>query len=582
MLQTYNKEVSSNTISVRNYEWRNHLRQAPFLGHWIRYHDPEGECQHSCENENQIPTKSMFHDYSVFCIKDLYTIRHEMNILIDANEHHLIRLHIKKHFSELIYKVKVTRSADEYKSAVRKIDIAPRLFNALNDGKTGTSKVSNIIYQDIEKGTPEVFYKWGMTKQIIKTKRRIVALQQALRPEEGETSDQIEDEFDKLKGLKENSIPYSERRWIINPALDTWTSQEHDDTLITRGMRMLNSLTVSPRTKDAALKMLTGNFVSNLQRAYIDKATPDPYRKCALCGEKNSDYARHYMLQCSTSEKIMELFFKIVQEITVPKCSWFQGSRWRLNSIKRYPSDIERLTFFMDLPPEIRQCGSMLSKQIFTTLLCIQDTINNFRRRGVYRPDQRYLISQVQQQIETQEHICNKSTIFGFTQVLQSNLAPIQIQYNNPSNDINQFMAPLQDIVVQLRVNQIISAVNVHLTESYIQHKHSIRARLYTEREERKYDRLVSIFIHQRYQRNEHRQDCKILDCQICCTNNMLYRAYEGLVDKLKKDNPVMDFTTFSESLLYKRVFKILIQQDHAKYGHSLENLKIFDIVRKF
>ena len=62
----------------------------------------------------------------------------------------------------------------------------------------------------------------------------------------------------------------------------------------------------------------------------------------------------------------------------------------------------------------------------------------------------------------------------------------------------------------------------------------------------------------------------------------MLYRAYEGLVDKLKKDNPVMDFTTFSESLLYKRVFKILIQQDHAKYGHSLENLKIFDIVRKF
>ena len=35
----YNCRVSENIVTLRNYEWRNHLRRAPYLGHWIRHHE---------------------------------------------------------------------------------------------------------------------------------------------------------------------------------------------------------------------------------------------------------------------------------------------------------------------------------------------------------------------------------------------------------------------------------------------------------------------------------------------------------------------------------------------------------------
>ena len=134
------------------------------------------------------------------------------------------------------------------------------------------------------------------------------------------------------------------------------------------------------------------------------------------------------------------------------------------NSVVRYPSDLERMIFFQDLPPEIRKCGKIISKQIFTTLLCIQDTINNFRRRGIFRPDQKYFVSQIKQKIIDQEHIADKSTIPGFSNKLSS-CSHIIIQYNQLDIKTNQFTMPFQDVIIQIRVKQIISTGRVHMFE---------------------------------------------------------------------------------------------------------------------
>ena len=329
------------------------------------------------------------------------------------------------------------------------------------------------------------------------------------------------------------------KRWLLNPP-----KKEHDDTLITRGMRTLNSLTISPYSKESALKMLTGNFINNTRHAYAEKATPDPNRKCSICGEPNSDYAKHYMLKCSLIEQVMKTFIATVQEITTTKCSWYQCSKWVFNSVKRYPSDTERLVFFQDLPPEIRGCGKILTKQIFSTLLCIQDTINNFRRRGVFRPEQKYFISQIKQKIIDQEHIADKSTIIGFADKL-STCDHILITYNQLDKLTNQFTIPFQDVLIQLRTKQIISTLIVHICESYTKHKNSIRERI-PQPQLRRYDRLIERVIMKRTEVLEHKKTCKTdSNCGTCKVHRLSYGAFTEFLEQIKQENPAKSFNVF-------------------------------------
>ena len=75
---------------------------------------------------------------------------------------------------------------------------------------------------------------------------------------------------------------------------------------------------------------------------------------------------------------------------------------------------------------------------------------------------------------------------------------------------------------------------------------------------------------------------CKKSDCGVCNVNNLTYRAYIEFVDKIKQENPVQDFDTFIQSFLYKKLFRIITEQDQIKYGNSLEHLTILDTVRNY
>ena len=63
--------------------------------------------------------------------------------------------------------------------------------------------------KDVSKGTEEIFQKWSMERRIHATDIRIQALYQALRPEEGQTSEEIIIQEKKLKSLELHSIKYS-------------------------------------------------------------------------------------------------------------------------------------------------------------------------------------------------------------------------------------------------------------------------------------------------------------------------------------------------------------------------------------
>ena len=177
--------------------------------------------------------------------------------------------------------------------------------------------------KDVSKGTEEIFQKWSMERRIHATDIRIHALYQSLRPEEGQTSKEIIIQEKKLKSLELHSIKYSERRWIVNKQKGIWFKEEHDNTLITRGMRMLHSLTVSPSIRDKALKLMTGNFLTNAQLAHINDAIQDPHRKCLICGDPHSDEDKHYFLYCRMIKGLMQAFIEVIQEMITPKCSWF-------------------------------------------------------------------------------------------------------------------------------------------------------------------------------------------------------------------------------------------------------------------
>ena len=580
----YNRQVSENIVTLRNYEWRMHLRQAPYLGHWIRHH--EYQCGDRCDNINRIPSTDVLKGtVTSFCVKDLNTLRMEMNVILTPTQHQEIRIHIKKYFADVITHATLPVDEDDFKYQFKQIDLAPRFYNAINDGKTGSTKITNIIMKDVEKGTKEIFRKWSMEKRILDTNTKIQSMYDALRPEEGETSAEIVLLERKVASLELHSIAYSERRWIVNKQKDIWFKEEHDSTLITRGMRMLQSLTVSPHARDKALKLLTGNFLTNARLSHINNTIQDPHRKCSICGDPQSDEAKHYFLLCRMIKGLMQAFIEIIQDMITPKCSWFDGKKWQFNTVERFPSDVERLVFFQDLPPEIRGCGKVLSQQIFTTLLCIQSIVYNFRRRKLFRPDNKYILSQISEAISMQEHIKANSTIPMFMEKLKRNPKGgtyYTILYDTLDKKTNEHLIPLQDALLQTRVKHIRSAVFVYASTCYEQHKNSVRARLYTDTERRTHDRLVEKIIFKRTELFNHNQNCSVADCAECVNNIFIHRINQNVLELIKKRNPPVQFNDFIESLRYKRIFNVVIQQDFKKYKLNLEHLKVFDDIRKF
>ena len=55
---------------------------------------------------------------------------------------------------------------DDYNYQLKQVDLAPRFYDAMNDGKTGSAKITNIIMKDVSKGTEEIFQKWSMERRI--------------------------------------------------------------------------------------------------------------------------------------------------------------------------------------------------------------------------------------------------------------------------------------------------------------------------------------------------------------------------------------------------------------------------------
>ena len=108
--------------------------------------------------------------------------------------------------------------------------------------------------------------------------------------------------------------------------------------------------------------------------------------------------------------------------------------------------------------------------------------IYNFRRRGVFRPNQQYVLCQIEDAIRKQEHIKDQSTIPQFLKKLKQNPnggAYHEILYDTMDKyGTNQHMIPLQDALIKIPVKHIRSAVFVFASTSYQQHKNSIRARL--------------------------------------------------------------------------------------------------------
>ena len=139
----------------------------------------------------------------------------EMNVVITPLQHREMRLHIKEYFAKTIQKATAPLDVDDYNYQLKQVDLAPHFYDAMNDGKTGSAKITNIIMKDVSKGTEEIFQKWSMERRIHATDIRIQALYQALRPEEGQTSEEIIIQEKKLKSLELHSIKYSERRWIV-------------------------------------------------------------------------------------------------------------------------------------------------------------------------------------------------------------------------------------------------------------------------------------------------------------------------------------------------------------------------------
>ena len=157
-MKTQLRMPSRKAMTTRRPEWREVAKTCGKLGHWIQHHTFECVNNRICK---------VIAD-SVFCVKSYAQMLMQYKIQLTIEMYNSSINLINRHFREQLISLRIPDVKEDYTKLRRKIDLAPRLYNAIVRQRKGTSGL--ISYLNKGKYTPAVAIQenWKMESRVKK------------------------------------------------------------------------------------------------------------------------------------------------------------------------------------------------------------------------------------------------------------------------------------------------------------------------------------------------------------------------------------------------------------------------------
>ena len=138
-VKAYLRLPSRKVMTTRRPEWREVAKTCGKLGHWIQHHTFE------CVN-NRICREI---EGSAFCVKSYAQMLMQYKIQLTMDMYNSSLNLINRHFREELILLDIPDSKEDYVKMRKKVDLAPRLYNAIVRHRKGTSTLISYLNRGI-------------------------------------------------------------------------------------------------------------------------------------------------------------------------------------------------------------------------------------------------------------------------------------------------------------------------------------------------------------------------------------------------------------------------------------------------